>query len=80
MEVSGKYTMEGGKVKQGLYVGEIKEDGVEGALEGQVAEVTPLLELIKGRRTWASPASSSSWASPCPRPSSKRWTPTATAS
>ena len=43
MEV-GKYTMEGGKVKQGLYVGEIKEDGVEGA----AASTPALLELIKG--------------------------------
>ena len=40
----GKYTMEGGKVKQGLYVGEIKEDGVEGA----AASTPALLELIKG--------------------------------
>ena len=36
--------MEGGKVKQGLYVGEIKEDGVEGA----AASTPALLELIKG--------------------------------
>ena len=40
----GKYTMEGGKVKQGLYLGEIKEDGVEGA----AASTPALLELIKG--------------------------------
>ena len=64
---------EGGKIKKVEVLARRKR------VEGQVAEVTPYMKEQWAAATAASARSMASWASPWPRPSSKRWMPTAMA-